>query len=77
MNADVLSNLWSECKSLAAQADALLINGYHHVDPEMAAFIGSYLGALRHDFYDALNARGCEREALLRLIIGPLAKVTG
>ncbi len=72
MNAGVLFNLWSECESLAIQANVLLIQGYHRVDPEMAAFIGSYLVALQHGFYDALRVKSCEREALLRLIIGEM-----
>lgn len=72
MDAEVLSELWSECESLATQADVLLVQGYHHVDPEMAAFISSYLVALRHDFYDALGVKSCEREALLQLIIGEM-----
>lgn len=72
MNGTELYCLWSESDSLAAQADALLAGTYQQIDPEMATFICAYFVGLQYDFRDALQAKSCEREVLLQLIIGEM-----
>ena len=72
MNRADQHHLWLESNSLAAQADTLLTGTYHQIDPEMAAFLSTYVVGLQSDFYDALQATSCEREVLLQLIISEM-----
>jgi hypothetical protein len=59
--------------ALFAQGLALLPEAHRQLEPEMAAFLESYLFALSYDFDEALEREEAEQEALLGLTVGELA----
>lgn len=64
-----LTDLQREYDRLTARGCVLLSDADAYLDGEMAAFIGTYLVALKQDFSEAVRT---EREPMLQLIIGEL-----
>jgi len=72
MTPKTLPILNRECDALVAQAHALLSDARYRFDPDMAAFVRTYLPAIEQDITEVSRLRTEGREALLALIVGEL-----